>query len=242
MGSLATSTSADPRWTGLYRSGAIAASLIAVLLVGEIVVYVGLPRASTPLAHFELFADDPLAGLLTLDLLGLVSYLLFIPVMLALYVALHPAGEAVMASATVLFFLGVADFLATNTVFPVLFLSQQYAEATTDAERGTILAAGQAMFTLFNENAFLVSYVLVSAAWAMIGGVMLRSSRFGRASGYAGVLAGTSGIIAVVLEHVSDALVPPAIGLYFAAILFLLLWVVLICRKLFRITSPGAAS
>jgi hypothetical protein len=167
----------------------------------------------------------------------MISYLLFIPTILALYVALHRHGEAVMVVATALFLVGIADFFATNTAFPVLALSEQYARATTGAERAVVLAAGQAMFTLFNENAFLVSYVIVSGAWAMLRAVMLRRTVFGRASGYAGIMAGATGIVAVVLEHVSDALVGVAIPFYFAAIVFLLAWVVLIGRRLYQIGS-----
>jgi hypothetical protein len=226
------------RWIGLYRSGGIAALLIAVLLLGEIVVYAVFPRPETALEHFQLFQRNWLAGLLTLDLLGMISYLLFIPMILALYVALRRTSEAPMAVGTALFFVGIADFFATNTAFPVLALSDHYAAATTDAERAIILAAGEAMFALFNENAFLVSYLIVSAAWAMIAAVMLRSSLFGRATAYAGILAGATGIIAVLLEHISEALVPVAIGFYFAAIVFLLGWVVLTGRRLYRLAPP----
>jgi hypothetical protein len=105
------------------------------------------------------------------------------------------------------------------------------------------LAAGQAMFTLFNENAFLVSYVLVSAAWTMIAGVMLRSQVFSRTTGYAGILAGAAGIVAVVLEHIlmREALFV-AISLYFVAIVFLFIWVVLTGRRLYQLCTSVAAA
>jgi hypothetical protein len=230
------------RWVGLYRSGGIAALLITVLLLGEIAVYAMWARPETALKHFELIQQNWLAGLLTLDLLGAISYVLFIPTILALYVALRPLSEAMTAVATALFFVGIADFFATNTAFPVLALSNQYAAATTDAARASTLAAGEAMFALFNENAFLVSYVLVSASWSMIGAVMLRSSLFGRATACAGILAGATGIIAVFLEHISEALVPIAIGFYFAAIVFLLGWVVFVGRRLYRLGTIAAAA
>lgn len=226
--------SAETRWCGLYRLGGVAALLFAMLLVGEVVVYARYSRPETALEHFELFQDNWLIGLLTLDLLGMLAYLLFIPTILALYVALRQTSEAVMAVATVLFFLGIASFFATNTSFSVLALSDQYAEATSDAERAMFLAAGQAMFALFNEGAFLVSYVMVSAAWLMISIAMLRSDVFGRGTAYAGMLAGAAGIVAVVLEHVStnDAILALAIAVYFAAIVFLFIWVVVAGRRL----------
>jgi hypothetical protein len=229
--------SADTRWYGLYRLGGVAALLIAVLLAGEVVIYARYPRPETALEHFELFQDNWLVGLLTLDLLGMLAYLLFIPTMLALYVTLRHISEAVMAVAAVLFFLGVAGFFATNTAFSVLALSDQYAETTSDAERAMTLAAGQAMFTLFNESAFLVSYVMVSAAWLMISVVMLRSTVFSRKTSLAGILAGAAGVAAVVLEHVStmDAMLALAIALYFAAIVFLFIWVVLAGWRLYQL-------
>jgi hypothetical protein len=234
----------DCRWHGLYRLGGVAALLIAGLLLGEVVVYAAFPRPETALAHFERFQDSWLVGLLTLDLLGMLAYLLFIPTILSLYVALRHSREAAMGIATVLFFLGVADFFATNTASPVLALSNQYADATTDQDRATVLAAGQAMFPLFNENAFLLSYALVSAAWLMIAAVMLRSDIFSRATGWVGVLAGAAGIVAVVLEHVSadDTVVAIAIAAYFAAIVLLFGWVVLTGRRLYRLGTAGTST
>ena len=240
----AETATGDSRWRDLYRLGGVTALVIAVLMLGELVVYALLPRPKTALAHFEVFQDNWLKGLLTLDLLGMLAYLLFIPTILAFYVSLRRTSEAAMAVATVLFFLGVADFFATNTAFPVLTLSREYAAATSDVDRARILAAGQAMFTLFNENAFLVSYVIVSAAWLMIGAVMLRSSVFSRLTAWSGLLAGAAGIVAVVLEHVSGrhTVLAVSIAFYFAAIVFLLLWVTLAGRRLYQLGTPVAAT
>jgi hypothetical protein len=230
-------TSDDVRWHGLLRSGSVAAGLIALLLIGEAAVFATWSRPATPLAHIELFQREPLVGLLTLDLLGLVAYLLFVPTILALYVVLRRTTEARAAVGAVLFFLGVADFFATNTAFPVLGLSQDYAAASSEAERAAVLAAGQAMFVLFNENAFLVSYAIVSASWALLGAAMLRSPEFGRSTAWLGILAGVAGVVAVILEHLSDVLVPVAIPVYFAAIGFLFGWVVLVARELGRLAA-----
>ena len=240
----AETATGDSRWRDLYRLGGVTALVIAVLMLGELVVYALLPRPKTALAHFEVFQDNWLKGLLTLDLLGMLAYLLFIPTILAFYVSLRRTSEAAMAVATVLFFLGVADFFATNTAFPVLTLSRGYAAATTDVDRARMLAAGQAMFTLFNENAFLVSYVIVSAAWLMIGAVMLRSSVFSRLTAWSGLLAGAAGIVAVVLEHVSGrhTVLAVSIAFYFAAIVFLLLWVTLAGRRLYQLGTPVVAT
>jgi hypothetical protein len=81
------------------------------------------------------------------------------------------------------------------------------------------------MIALFEENAFLVSYVIVSFSWLIISPVMLRSEVIGRVTTTMGILAGAAGILAVMLEHMTfvDALAL-AIPMYFLALLFLMLW------------------
>jgi hypothetical protein len=229
------------RWAGLYRVGSVAAMLIAVLLLAEVGVYAAWPRPETALEHVELFQRDPLVGLLTLDLLGMVAYVLFIPTMLALYVALHRLAEATALVATAIFFVGITVFFATNTALPVLALSAQYGSAASEAERTALLGAGEAMFALFNETAFLTSYVMVSGAWATIAGVMLHSPDFGRAAALTGIGAGAAGVLAVLLEHLSDATIAVAIPVYFAAIALLIAWVGLVAVRLRRLSAGGGA-
>ena len=101
-----------------------------------------------------------------------------------------------------------------------------------------LLAAGKAMITLFEDNAFLVSYVIVSTAWTIMGVAMLRSSVFNQFTSLMGILAGIAGIIAVVLEHLPAlGALSVAIALYFLAIVFLFIWVLLIGRRLFNLAA-----
>ena len=42
---------ADLRWRRLYQLGGVSALIIAVLLIGEVLVYAFFPRAETALEH-----------------------------------------------------------------------------------------------------------------------------------------------------------------------------------------------
>ena len=70
---------------------------------------------------------------------------------------------------------------------------------------------------------------------------MLRSQLFSRITGWSGLLAGTSGIVAVVLEHASPrpSVRNVAIGFYFAAIVLLFVWVLGVGRRLSRLGALG---
>jgi hypothetical protein len=209
---------------------------VAVILLGEVAVYATWRRPESVLEHLRVLQDNWLIGLLTLDLLGMIGYLVLVPVMLALHAVLREGHEAAMAVTTVVYVIGVADFFATNTAFPMLDLSYRYTAATDAEERDRILAAAEAMITMFNENAFLVSYVLVSGSWLAASTVMLRSGRFSRTTGWAGVVAGGAGVVAVILEHITrnNVVLGVAIAFYFLALGALLLWVTLIGRALVR--------
>ena len=225
----------ETSWKGLHKIAGIAAIVIALLLLGEVYVYAVIPNPSTTIGYMELFIKNPLFGLLHFDLLGMISYLLFIPFTLSLCMVLKGKNEHVRLIATVLFFVGIAVFYSTNTTFSMLSLSKQYAHAETDMERAMFLASFQTMVTLFKVQAFMLSYIIVSASWLMIGFVMLHSELFNKFTSIMGILTGTSGILAELFENTSKSLLGVAITFYFAAIVFLFIWVILTGRKLFYI-------
>jgi hypothetical protein len=137
---------ADPRWQGFYRAGGAAALIMVVLILVQITVYVAWPPPAFDgpvLPWFELLQDNRLLRLLSLDLLYLVDSALLAVMYLALYIALRKTSESAMLVGTVLGLVGVAAYYASNTAFEMLYLSNQYAEAATEAERAAFLAAGR---------------------------------------------------------------------------------------------------
>ena len=221
----------DTNWKPLYRVGGAAALITALLVPLQIIVFVAWPPPleGTASEWFTLFQENWLLGLLSLDLLLIVDYVLLVPIVLALYVALRQASESFMAVATALYFVAIAAYFASNTAFEMLSLSDQYAAATTDAQRAMYLAAGQTMLATFEGTAFQVSYVLSSVAGIMIGGVMLRSDIFSGLAAYALIVGDVIGL----------GLYIPAMGIFLSVISVPVLWIwyVLIARRLFQLGS-----
>ncbi len=180
---------ADSNWKSLYKFGGVAALIVAVLFPIQIIVMIAYPLPSTVIGYFSLFQSNRLIGLIDLYLLEIPAYALFVPMFLALYAALRRANESYMALATTLAIIGIAVFLATNNPFSMLSLSDQYAAATTDAQRSLFLAAGQAMLAIYNGTAFKLSYVFQAVAGITISVVMLWSNIFSRVTAYVGILA-----------------------------------------------------
>ncbi len=181
---------ADARWKGIYIVGAAAALLVGGCFVIELigVITTGLPP-TTVLGWFTLLQHDWLRGLFDLFLLDLVAVALYIPLYLALNMALRRASPLFMAIATILALVGIAFYFASNRVFWMLSLSDQYAAATTGAQRASLLAAGQAALAGLPVTAGTGLYVastLNAVAGLIISVVMLRSRVFGNVTAAVG--------------------------------------------------------
>jgi hypothetical protein len=221
------SETADSGWKGLYRVGGAAALIMAVFIPIQFIIFVVWPPPSTVIGWFTLFQNNRLLGLLDLDLLSLADYALMGLMFLALYAALRRASESFMAIATTLAFVGIAVYYASNTAFSMLSLSDQYAAATTDAQRSIFLAAGQAMLGIYQGTAFDVSYVLVSVAPLIMSAVMLRSNIFSKVTAHVGILANVLGL----------AYFLPAVGVLLSliSVVGLAIWYILIARRLYQL-------
>ena len=133
MNQVTDSENADSRWKGLYKVGGAAALTMLVLIPIQIIIFTVWPPPSTVDGYFTLFQNNRLLGLLSLDLLYMLTNALLVLIYLALHAALKRASESFMAIALALGLVGIAAYFASNTAFEMLSLSNQYAAATTDA-------------------------------------------------------------------------------------------------------------
>ena len=221
---------ADLRWRTLYRVAGWAALIGAALIPVAMVVFIAWPppASDAPVAvWFARFEDNQLRGLLNLDLVYMGSWLVLIPVLLALYAALRRFGEAAMALATAAGLMSIVVYFASNTSVQMLLLSNGYTAATTDAERSAYLAAGQAMLATYSGTAYHVSLIIGSVALILGSVVMLRSRVFGRIAPWAGIVG----------NGLALGLYVPAIGIWLlvASVLPLFVWQLLVGRRLLQL-------
>ena len=113
---------------------------------------------------------------------------------------------------------------------------------TTDAGKNLFLAAGQSILANTNQRAvegFNMGFLLLSIAGVIVSIVMLRSKTFSKVIAYVGVLA-----FAVSLADYIRIIFMPSIPLLLLIIaiasgLLLLIWLVLIARRLFQLGATG---
>lgn len=221
--------STDSRWRILYWLAGSGALTSAVFIPIQVLVFIVWPPPLKGSATdwFALFRDNRPVGLLDLDLLLIADNVFLVFILLALYVLLRREGESVMAIATTLGFLGIVFFIASNPAFEMLSLSQRYTAATTEAQRSTFLAAGEAMLATWEGTAFQTYYILGSVAGILLGAVMLRSAIFSNLTGWMAILGNAVGL----------GLYVPIVGVYISvfSVVFLEVWYILIARRLLQL-------
>ena len=243
---MSQSAKQEPDWAGVYKLGGVA--VLVTVLVGIIESTIQfLPVSNIPLDTvldwFALFQENPFMGLRNMGLLNIFLNTLALFTYFALYAAHRENNNQPYAAlAMVIAFLGIGVFLATNRAFPMLDLSNQYALATTDAQRATLEAAGQSMLTVGQSHTpgTFLGFFLSEVAGIFISVVMLRSHIFSKINAYAGIL-GFSILLVVEYFSTFSGLSDAMMMLFMLGGLLSMLWYILIARKLFQLVRSSSA-
>jgi Domain of unknown function (DUF4386) len=227
---LTTAVAPDARWKDLYRLGAIACIFLAAAIPLAILAYFIWPYTPGIRSVAEIFTNlqkDRLAGLMSLDLSVILLEPLAILQTLALYAALKKVNESYALIALVLGLMGILLWLTARPLVEMSYLSDQYATATTDEARNHYLAAGEALHTLFNGSAWLLSQFLIAISGTISDLLMLKTKFFSRWTASLGLALAIPGFAFWI----------PTIGMYLSLFgtLFGTVWFILLARDFIRI-------
>lgn len=132
---------------------------------------------------FSLLQSNPFVGLSFLAVFDLVNYFLVGLVFLALAARLWTVNKSLTAMALASGLVGIAVSFASNISFSMMSLSQQYATATGEAQRASLLAAGQSLLAMsgamanFPGTGTYMSYLLIALAGVFLAGQLLPTHR-----------------------------------------------------------------
>ncbi len=181
----------DSRWKDLYRIGGIASLLLAGLIALAVIAYFIWPYSPGFVSTADIFASlhtDRVGALFSLDVMMLVTAPVDIFLFIALYVALKRVNESYALIALVLGLMAIALLIPTKPLAELIFLSDQYHAATTEAGRIQYLAAGEALLALAGGTAWINFSLFSILSFLLSSLLMLRSKDFSRATAYIGIV------------------------------------------------------
>lgn len=228
-------------WRGFYRIGAISAAIIVLIYIIELVVILSFGLPPTSVANwFAVLQRNRLVGLIQTLALDLIAVAFHAPLYLALFFFLRDSRKlSTTLLVSVLFALiGIAVYFASNVTFSMLYLSDQFASAATEAQKAQILNSAQTFLAIYNGTGPFVAYFLYAIAGILVSIVMLRGHLFARWIAIAG-------IVGNALELGLPPSIDPAFFLQIDPILIgiggviLIVWYIAIAVKLFGISQRG---
>jgi len=192
-------SSPDPEGRSLYRAGGISALVVGVAYMITIALFaqVGAPPSSGESWLKYLVGKTTQWWIITG--LSVFTDFLFVPVGLALYVALKGVNRNAMLVATAFVAMFVAVDLAVtwSNHASLITLSDGYAAASTDAQRaGYVAAANYASSVLASRLQPVYSIVDLSFAIFVMGLVMLKGV-FSKTTAYLGLATGVFGFLSI---------------------------------------------
>ena len=221
-------------WKPLFNLGGVSALMMVGIIIAQMIVFMSAPPPyeGGASAWFTLFQNNKIIGLINFELLMIVYVFLSIPITLSLYVLLRRVSPSFTTLYVVLSLIGIMSFIVARPAFEMLFLSNGYAAATTDAERAVYLSAGETLLAVFHGTAFQVSYVLGSLGGLIISIVMLKTDVFSKTTAY----------LRIASSVFDFGLYVPAVGMYISifSVLFLLIWDILVAQRLFQLGRGNA--
>ena len=202
----------EPRynWDKLYRIGGIAALVIVCIIPVQIVIFAIFPPPKTTIGIIDLFHENWVLGLLSLDFLYYINNVLLALVYLGLFASLRKVDYANVLTAVIIGHIGIAAYYASTIGFEMLSLSNRYYSTESFELRQQLLAAGHGLMAKYKGTAFNIYYVSNAIALLMISRTMFKSSAFGKTAAIWGLISGifmlvpsTAGTLGLVFSLLS---------------------------------------
>jgi len=222
------------QWRGLLVTGAWCAFASVAMIVVQIVIYAVWPPPDSTAGFFALLLDNPVKGLVSLDLLYIVSNALMYMVYLALAVVLWRVSRSAVLIALAFCVVGIAAYMSTPRPVEMLTLAHAYADAAP-ATRTALLATGDGMLATWQGTAYDVYYYFTFVTLALLAILMLRSSIFSRATA-------VWGLVSAVLMTVPTNFGPVGMAFAVASLAPFSVFAVLVWQRLLKLAGPAGTT
>lgn len=178
----------------LYRIAQFLALVMLILIPIQIIIFVIAPPPNTVEGFFELFNQNLLLGLLSLDFIYLFNNIILVIIYLALFILLYRETPITVLLAFILGLIGIACYYPSNPAFEMLSLSNRFFHALPD-KQSIYLAAGEAVMAGYTGTTFNTYYVLSTICLLLFSYALIKSPKFKKSLGLWGLLSGIFMII-----------------------------------------------
>lgn len=229
----------DPDGKWLYRVGGISALAVGLgyIIIIPLYLMVGVPPSGGE-AKLTYLAENTATWWAIIGL-SVLTDLFYIPVALALYLALKGInGSAMLLAAACLGLFAALELAISWPNYAALIsLSGQYTAAATDTQRAIFIAGADYVSALLATPLVAIYTILVPGIGIFIAGLVMLKGIFGKSTAYLGLLTGIFALIASVGPFLVSALDVTII----IVSLLTTFWFLFVGYRLYRLGQADAA-
>jgi hypothetical protein len=221
----------DTSWKGLYKWGGVLSLTNGVLYIVATILFASLGATPSGGEAVLKWLSGQTTLAYTAEGVFVLTDILFVPVVLALYLSLKEVNKNAMLAAAGFLDLFVVLDLGVTVISQVglTTLSQNYAAATSDIQRAAYVATTNYVLGVTAVGGPAYSF-LVSSIGVLITSLVMLRGVFSKATAYLGLAVGIVGLV------YSISLFVPALAMAAAITLFLWgVWFLLAGYRLYRL-------
>ena len=210
-----------PKEQTIYKIGSFAAfAQLFVILAYAIIGFTVGPRLQSAHEIYSAFQTEPIQTFLRGDLLLVILVGLYLFTFPSLYFALRDRAPATSILTLLLTIIAVIISFTGESTFALWHLFKKYEIATTNIERNSILAAGEAILSngWWNSSASYIVGIFLQGSGIIFSIVMIKSPKFSKITAISGLLANSFDLIQHILEPFmpgTQALLSPIMGPFY---------------------------
>ncbi len=211
-------------WGSLLRITGVLTLIMLVLIPIQILVLSFFPMPQTNGDWIQLFINNPLLGLIHMDVLYLINIVILSVLYLGLTVLLMKKNRSLSLLALLLGVVGIAAYFASNKSVEMFFLTRNIPAGVDGNTLESLKQTVQVLLLEWRGTAFTVYYFLNAFALLLYSLVMLKSPLFTKGTAMLG-------LVSAILMAVPSTF--GMIGMIFS-LLSLIPWYVF-CIKIVRV-------
>jgi len=226
----------------VFRAGAIAGLVVVLGSLFDIIIAFSLggdlnaiPKNAVD--RFALFQVKPLLSLYYLDFLNLLTLIISIPSIYAVYWAMKKHRPALTLLGLIFFIIGVTLFISNNSALPMLQLSYKYSHTKDQLEQFFLSGMGDFLIAKGTHGSvgvfFGFFFVLVSEM--MISFAMLSKEVFSKWTGIIGIAGNSLMLIYIFVITFVPGIQSMAVILAMPGGLLLMAWMLMYSYKLLKL-------
>jgi len=226
----------------VYKAGAVAAIIVVIGSIFDIIIGISLGSDLTAIPknavdRFALFQVNVLKSLYYLDFLNLVTLVISLPAIFALYWAMKSYRPALTTLALIVFAIGITLFISNNTALQMAQLSYKYNHTQDQMQQFFLSGLGDFLIAKGSHGSagvfFGFFFVLVSEM--LISFAMLSKEVFSKWTGVTGILGTLLMLIYIFLITFVPGTQQKAMILSMPGGLLLMAWMLMYSIRLFKL-------